>query len=62
MYTKSNNHKYNNETADYAPITYLNNIQYSNSVQSHYKSLISESKCRCKGTCRTGIGCTCRNE
>lgn len=25
-----------------------------------YKSLISESKCRCRGTCRTGIGCTCK--
>jgi hypothetical protein len=35
----------------------LNNYGSSDDL---YKSLISESKCRCLGTCRTDVGCTCK--
>lgn len=65
MYTKANHvSEYKNLT----PVAYLNG-SISGSIYSHivgntsesnYTSLISESKCRCRGTCRTGIGCTCK--
>ncbi|MGV8087041.1 MAG: hypothetical protein ACP5N1_05415 [Candidatus Woesearchaeota archaeon] len=62
MYNKTNNYK-KLEPVGYslhlAPNYGVSN-GYGNSADS-YKSLVSESKCRCRGTCRTGIGCTCKD-
>ena len=60
---ESNNPKYRS----FKPVGYsasypsgYSNAGYGSDVNNNYKSLISESKCRCRGTCRTGIGCTCK--
>ena len=62
MYNKNNNNY-----KQFTPVGYSAHMNsgygvstgYSNQNDS-YKLMISESKCRCRGTCRTGIGCTCK--
>jgi hypothetical protein len=57
---------YKRNTSNYEnlnPVGFYDHIvspSYSSVVSEAYKSLISESKCMCRGTCRTGIGCTCK--
>ncbi len=63
MYTRNTSNY--EKSAPVGFVAYLNSSNYGavsgSSVASRdYNSLISESKCRCRGTCRTGIGCTCK--
>lgn len=49
------------EYKNLSPIAYVISSGYNhNTIEDTYKPLISESKCMCRGTCRTGIGCTCK--
>lgn len=60
MYTNTVGANYiNNKPSEYSRTNSYSILGYS-STSDNYKSLISESKCRCRGTCRTGIGCTCK--
>jgi hypothetical protein len=65
MYQKENSNYKRLEPIGYSSNGRANGANYGvlNNYGSNgdaYKSLISESKCRCRGTCRTGIGCTCK--